>query len=187
MATLTPSSEDTRIYELCVLLPYPMQPKELSEVQNEVEKLFEEAGGKQVAKDVWGRRGLAYKIEGSTEGIFVVYYYDLLPEKMEEIEHALRIMPKVLRHMVVKPPKDYQVVEFSKKYEEWKQSEQSAVETRKKDQEEELRKKMIAKQQRQTKRAEPAPKKVVKEVTEKDEGKITAEIDKLISADELEL
>jgi small subunit ribosomal protein S6 len=184
MAQLVPSSEDTRIYEICVLLPYPLQPKELSEAQKTIEGLFEEAGGKQVAKDMWGRRGLAYKIGGFTEGTFIVYYYDFAPEKAAEIDKTLRITPKVLRHIMVKPPKGYEIVEYSAKYEEWKKSEASMEESLKKNREEELHKKMIAKQ-RTPKRAEPAKKEVEEAMTPKDEVQITKEIDKLISDDAL--
>ena len=45
------TSENTRIYEFCMLLAYPLSQKEESDLMKEIEKLFEEAGGKQVAKD----------------------------------------------------------------------------------------------------------------------------------------
>src|SRR5438874_124716 len=109
MPTLTPSSEDVRIYECCILYPYPLGQKEEAELLKEIEGLFADAGGKLVMKDAWGRRGLAYPIGGAVEGNYIVYYYELDPLKVKEIDGALRIMKNVDRHLLVKPPKNYQI------------------------------------------------------------------------------
>ena len=72
------------------------------ELHREVESLLEETGGRQVAKDSWGQRGLAYPIKGQTEGSFLIYYYEMQPAKVREVDHALRIMANILRHLIVK-------------------------------------------------------------------------------------
>ncbi|MDD3896232.1 MAG: 30S ribosomal protein S6 [Candidatus Peribacteraceae bacterium] len=188
MPELQATSEEQHVYELCVLIPYPLSQKEEQEVMKNVESIVEDAGGRQVAKDVWGRRGLAYKIGGATEGNFIVYHYELDPSAINEIDESLRIAKHVLRHLIVKPPKGYQIVAYSKKYEEWLKESEQEEETRKKDKEEDLRKKMIEKQKRQTTK-KPAPVKQPKEAEKKPASgeMITEEIDKLIADDELEL
>jgi len=198
MPTLEPTTETGRIYEVCVLYPYPLSQKEDKDAQKSVEDLFAEAGGKQIAKDVWGRRGMAYKIGGYDEGVYVVYYYEMEPEKLKELDGALRITKHVLRHIVVKPPKNYQIVEYSKEYDKWLKDKEGEDDRKEAEKEEQLKKKMIEKQKRQTARAEKkekeaastkeAPaKKEKKETAKKDDAEITAEIDKLIADDELEL
>jgi len=188
MPELAATSEDTRVYEICVLLPYPLSQKEEEQAQKEIEKLLSEASGKQIAKDAWGRRGLAYRIGGFDEGNFIVYHYELNPEQIKELDENLRIVKNVLRHMIVKPPKGYQIVQYSEQYEQWQKERVQAEETRKQHREEELKKKMLERQKRQTKRAAPK-KEAVEEPTPKEEGreKLTAEIDKLIADDELEI
>ena len=74
---------ETKVYEICVLIPFPLNQKEEQEIQKAVEGLIEEHGGKQVAKDVWGRRGLAYRIKGYDEGNYIVYYYELDPNNLK--------------------------------------------------------------------------------------------------------
>ena len=96
---------DDRVYECCVLLPFPLSQKEEKDTLQEIEGYFEEAGAKQMAKDVWGRRGLAYAIEGRAEGTFVVYHYEMDPSKVKEINEQLKISTTVLRHLLIKPPK----------------------------------------------------------------------------------
>jgi len=186
MPTLEPTSEDTRVYEICVLYPYPLSQKEESNAQKEVEDFLKETGGKEIAKDAWGRRGLAYNIGGYTEGSFVIYYYELDPTKLDELDHNLRISKSSLRHMIIKPPKGYQIIEYSKRYEEWLKEREVEEETLEKQKEEDLKKKMLERQKRQTKRTED------KKTPEKEKAapagkEITAEIDKLIADDELEI
>lgn len=189
MPELNATSEETRVYEICVLLPYPLSQKEESEVIKAVESIFADAKGKQIAKDVWGRRGLAFKIDGYTEGNYAIFHYELAPESIDEIDENMRLAKNVLRHLIVKPPKGYQVVEYSKKYEEWLKEQENEEETIKKDREEALRKKMIDKQKRQAPKKTETDTKPVKSAkdAEKSEKSLTKEIDKLIADDELEL
>ena len=113
MAVLTASSEDTRVYELCILYGYPTPQKEEAELLKQVEALFDEAGAKIIEKDSWGKRGLAYTIGGFDQGVYVVYYLDMDPSKLKEMDSAIRIVPGLLRHIIVKPPKDYELLKFS--------------------------------------------------------------------------
>ena len=185
MATLTPSSEDTRIYEFCVLYPHPYGQKDEQELLMEIERIFEEAGGKMVSKDMWGRRGLAYSIGGYAEGNFVVYYYDLDPVKLREIDQALRILKGLLRHMIVKPPKKYQIVSYADKYLKWLEDEKQAEERAVTEREDKLRKQVVDKATRR----KPVVKKVEPEAPAKPvtEEVLTKEIDKMISDDSLNI
>ena len=143
MTQLTPSSEDVRIYEICLLYPHPMQQKEEQELMKGIDELFKEANVTVLQSDKWGRRGLAYKIGGHEEGNFVVYYVEIPPENLKERDSNLRILPGVLRHIFVKPPNGYEVVDYSKKFEEWQQDKEKEVEEAAKEREEQLKQRML--------------------------------------------
>ncbi|MAE68521.1 30S ribosomal protein S6 [bacterium] len=184
----TTTEEDVRTYEFCVLYPSNLSQKEEGDLLKEIEKTIEEQGGKQVSKDAWGKRGLAYKIKGHEEGNFVVYYYELDPTKLQEIDTALRITPNLLRHIIVKPPKGYEITKYSESYETWLKEREGEGERKQKEKEERLAQKVAEKAKRQVKRAaakkeeeEPAKK------SETDTKKISAELDKLISDDDLDI
>ena len=49
-----------------------------------------------------GARTLAYQIKDKTQGHYYLYVTDMLPEKVVEIEDALRHKPELLRSMVVR-------------------------------------------------------------------------------------
>ena len=179
---------DNRIYEFCVLYPSNLGQKEENAVLKDVESTIEEQGGKQVSKDLWGKRGLAYKIKGHIEGNFVVYHYDLDPTKVREIDEAIRITPNVLRHIVVKPPKGYSIVKYSEGYENWLKNREMEADRMVREKEQRLAEKVAEKAKRQAKRA-AAAKKEAPEVpkAETDTKKISEQLEKLISDDNLDI
>src|SRR5690348_16867143 len=105
MATLVPSSEDTKIYEVAVLYPSDLGDKAEAALLKELDGIFAEAQAKQLFKDKWSKRGLAYPIKGHREGKFIVYYYEIDPSKIRTVDQAIRLEKNVLRHMVLIPPK----------------------------------------------------------------------------------
>jgi small subunit ribosomal protein S6 len=187
MPTLVPTSEDTRIYEWCILYPYPFGQKEEAELLRDIEAMFTEVGSKLVKKDKWGRRGLAYSVGGFNEGSYVVYYYEMDPSKVKEIDTQLRIMKGVLRHMNVKPPKDYQVIEYSDAYEQWLKDREQIEEKRAREKEEKVKDLVARKAKRQAKMVADEKKKddaPAKAISKED---ITQKLDKLISDDQVDL
>lgn len=174
--------DESRIYEIAVLYPYPMNQKEESALQKSIEEIFATAGAKQIMKDVWGRRGLAYKIGGYSEGSFIIYYYEIDPSKIKEIDTELRILKGMLRHMIVKPPKNYQVAAYADHYAKWKDQEKLMQEKAVMDKEERLKKQVVEKAKRVNKKEEPEVK-----AAPMTGAAITEELDKLISDKDLEI
>ncbi len=179
------AGEDTRIYELCVLYPYPFGQKEEQELLKEVEGLFAEAGAKLVAKDSWGRRGLAYPIKGSTEGVFVIYHWDMDPSKLRDIDTQLRIMKGVLRHMFVKPPKHYQILKFSEEYVKWLKERETVEQVRARAKEEKVQEQIVRKAKRAAKMTTERMKEKPAAAPMQAED-ITQKIDELISGDSID-
>lgn len=186
MPTLAPSSEDVRIYEVTILSPPNMHQKEEQQMTKEIEEVFAEAEAKFIEKDAWGKRGLAYRIGGHNEGNFIVYYFEIDPSRLREVDEALRIVPNVLRHLIVKPPKGYQIVKFSEEYEKWLKHRETDAERRKREKEEVLQKKVAEKAKRQAKRVEEQKKDATEPATPIEEEKLTKELEKIISDDELD-
>jgi ribosomal protein S6 len=184
MADLIASSEDVRIYECAVLYPYGMQQKEEAQIIKEVEGYFDEVGAKQIAKDAWGRRGLAYPIKGAKEANIVIYHYEMDPLKLKEVDQSMKISKGVLRHLFVKPPKHYQIVKYSQAYEQWLKERESVGEKRLREKQEKLQEQVAAKAKR---KATMKPEKKVETKPAKPmSGEVmTQEIDKLISDDSL--
>jgi ribosomal protein S6 len=136
-----------------------------------------------ILKDKWGRRGLAYPVKGATEGSFVVYYYEMDPLKLKEVETQLRIMKNVLRYIVIKPPKNYQVVKYSEAYEQWLKDRENVGEKKAREREEKLQDQVAkkAKRQAQRKKDDAKPAEALSEEV------LTEKLEKLISDDQVDL
>jgi len=187
MPTLQPSTEEHTIYEIAVLYPILAQ-KEEQALLKEVEGFFAEVGAKQIAKDAWGRRGLAYPVEGNMEGNFVIYYYEMEPARIKEVDNNLRIEKNVLRHLIVKPPKGYQIVKYSETYEQWLKERETVDQVRSREKEEKLKEQVAKKAKQQARRSDEQRKQETHEVKKPMvEGELEKKLDKLISDDSLDI
>ncbi len=185
MVHYTPTSDEVRLYEIAVLYPYPMNQKEESDLLKGIKAIFDEAGAKEIFKDVWGRRGLAYKIGGFDEGNFIIFYMEMDPSKLKELDEALRILKGMLRHMIVKPPKNYVITSYADGEKKWKETHRLEGERKSQEREDKKLKQVVDKARRSTKVAEA--KKPDVEAKPMTGEALTQELDKLISDKDLEL
>lgn len=181
---MVPSTEDGRIYECAVLYPFPMNQKEENELLKAIEEIFTEAEAKLLLKDKWGQRGLAYKIGGFTEGNFVIYYYEMEPSKLKEIDTQLRILKGVLRHMIIKPPKKYVIAPMADSLQKWKEQNRMDTEQKAQDKEDKLKKQVVEKAKRAGAKVEKKP---TAEQKAAPTETIAEGLDKLISDKDLEI
>ncbi len=186
MPTLIPSSEDVRVYEFAVMYQPDLDQKAESSLLTEIEGMFNDAKGKQLFQDPWSKRGLAYKIAGFTEAKFVIYYYEMPPASVRELDHQLRLLKGVLRHLIVIPPKGYEAVSHEAKYQDWLKNRETVAEVRTRKREEKLQKTVVDQAKRTSKRMETKAKE--KEVAKPlQQEELTQKLDKLISDDDLKL
>ncbi|HOV34540.1 MAG TPA: 30S ribosomal protein S6 [Candidatus Dojkabacteria bacterium] len=95
-------SKNLKNYELMVVLK-PLLPDDFrKEIHKEFVEMIKGFGGEVVDVDVWGKRYLAYKINGHNEGYYIVYEFKTTPESIAEIKRKLQLKQEVLRFMIVK-------------------------------------------------------------------------------------
>ncbi len=184
MPTLVPRSEDVRIYEIAVMIQPDLDQKAEKNLLSEVESHFTEAKAVTLFTDPWTRRGLAYKIGGFQEAKFVIYYLEMDPSVIRELDKQLRLTKGVLRHLVVIPPKGYEAVSFEAKYNDWLKNRVTLAEQKQHKREERLKQTVTDQAKRTAKRMEQKPKEAVKPL---EIGELTEHLDKLISDDDLKL
>lgn len=184
MPTLIPSSEDVRIYEIAVMLQPDLDQKAESTLLTEVEEHFTEAKATTLFKDPWTKRGLAYKIGGFDEAKFVIYYLEMDPLLVRELDKQLRLTKGILRHLVVIPPKGYEAVSYESKYHDWLKNRVTLAEQKQNKREERLKQTVTDTAKRTAKRIEQKPKEIAKPL---DSGVLADKLDKLISDDDLKL
>lgn len=92
-----------RPYEIVTIYNPGLESDEAYDAQIErFQSLVTEHGGEIVNIDKWGRRRLAYEINGLTEGYYVVMRFNALPAVAAELERVMKITDTVVRHLLVR-------------------------------------------------------------------------------------
>lgn len=90
-----------KTYEMMVALK-PLLPDDVRKsMHKEFVDMIEKDGGEVLDVDVWGKRYLAYKIHGHSEGYYIVYTFRGYPQDMNEMKRILGLRQEILRFMIV--------------------------------------------------------------------------------------
>ena len=88
-----------RHYEMLVLISAELEdPKE--EVEK-VEDVVRSLGGELTKTDVWGKKRLAYPIQKKSEGIYVLFNFNLDPAQTFELRRVLGLRGNIYRQMMI--------------------------------------------------------------------------------------
>jgi len=145
-------------YELMMIFdPNTGEEGSMKEVEK-IKKNIQDLDGKVTSEDFWGLRDLAYRIKKERRGFYAVLNLEMDPAKTKEFEKDMSLEQSVLRFLLIKTPKYYEIKTFS---ELQKEAEELA-----KKKEQERKEKEEAKQSGSASRA-PKFRKVEKQVSEK--------------------
>lgn len=91
-----------KAYELL----YFVDPASTEEVRAGVQKRIDTAivDGTVDSVEDWGKRKLAFEIDGLNEGDYTLINFHADPSQIEELDRVLRINDAVKRHMIVRRP-----------------------------------------------------------------------------------
>lgn len=91
-----------RSYELVFIVHPDLDDGDLQDTIADVASRVERSGGQVVRTDPWGVRRLAYPIQDSREGLYVLMDLELEPASVGPLERGLRLMDGILRHLIVR-------------------------------------------------------------------------------------
>lgn len=91
-----------RRYESVWVVNGDLPDEEVKATIDKFTKIIANQGGTLVGVEEWGRRKLAYKIEGTWRGYYVIADFAGLPAAVKELERNYRIDDRVIRYLTVK-------------------------------------------------------------------------------------
>ena len=91
-----------KAYELLFFVAPTIEDESRLAVMKRIETTITAAEGVVDNVDDWGKRKLAYEINGLTEGDYTLIDFHANPENIAELNRVLRINDSVVRHMVVR-------------------------------------------------------------------------------------
>ena len=89
-------------YEMMTIIHPRLNADDTTAAVTAVEEQIVANGGELLSTDVWGRRKLAYPIDGVTDGTYVLMTFNLPPTGTVALERGLRISESVLRHLLIR-------------------------------------------------------------------------------------
>lgn len=89
-------------YEVAVLF-HPDLEIDLSKPQAKVEKIFTDNGATITKTDSWGKKKLAYKIDGQETAVYVFYTLEMPGTGVAKVESTLNITDEVIRYLISRP------------------------------------------------------------------------------------
>ena len=91
-----------KAYELLFFVAPSINEDSRAAVMKRIETTIAEGKGTVDNIDVWGKRKLAYEINGLTDGDYTLIDFHADPANVAELDRVLRINDAVVRHMIVK-------------------------------------------------------------------------------------
>ena len=91
-----------KAYELLFFVAPTISDEDRIAVMKRIETTIAEGKGKVDNVDEWGKRKLAYEINGLTDGDDTLVNFHADPQNVAELDRVLRINDAVVRHMIVK-------------------------------------------------------------------------------------
>ncbi len=88
-------------YELLYIIPNKFSEDELKPIQEKVEKIISKNKGVITYREEWGKKKLAYPIDHYNYGYYQLLEFDMEGKHLAKTNELLRILPEVLRHMIV--------------------------------------------------------------------------------------
>jgi small subunit ribosomal protein S6 len=91
-----------RRYESVWVVNGDLPDEEVKSAIDKFSRIISSQGGTLVGLDEWGRRKLAYKIQGTTRGYYVLADFAGSSETVKELERNYRIDDRIIRYLTTK-------------------------------------------------------------------------------------
>ena len=91
-----------KAYELLFFVAPSIDEESRAAVMKRIETTIAEGEGTVDNVDNWGKRKLAYEIDGLTDSDYTLIDFHADPANVAELDRVLRINDAVVRHMIVK-------------------------------------------------------------------------------------
>jgi len=89
-------------YELVFITTPTLNEENLTVVLKKFKKSLTESGGELIHEYVWGRRRLAYEIEGNDFGVYHAWYFTGSGKTVDELQRQFGYSDDILRNQIVK-------------------------------------------------------------------------------------
>ena len=91
-----------RNYETMFILKPELEEEAIIAAVARFEDVVKNGGGEVIKTDRWGKRRLAYEVNGNIEGYYLLMNFKAPTGVAQELDRVLKINDDVIRHLVIK-------------------------------------------------------------------------------------
>lgn len=91
-----------RQYELTLVFPADIADKDKEEAVKKVSDFVTAKKGKVVKAESWGKKYMAYTIQGHNEGVYEHFVLEMDPSEQTRLDSMLRVEEGMLRYLFVR-------------------------------------------------------------------------------------
>ena len=91
-----------KAYELLFFIDPAIDEESRLAVLKRIDTTITSQGGQVDNVDEWGKRKLAFEVDGLTEGDYTLIDFHIEPAAVAELDRVLHIMDNVVRYMIVR-------------------------------------------------------------------------------------
>src|SRR3989338_8309136 len=88
-------------YELMYILSSAVSDNDAPAVSNEVNKFIKDSGGEILTHEMMGKKKLAYPIQKTRNGFYILDTFSLEGSKLKSLDNKLRSVEPIIRYLVV--------------------------------------------------------------------------------------
>ncbi len=88
-------------YEIMYIVK-PYEDEKFEAVVEKFNTLITNNGGVIEKTDRWGKKRLAYEMQGLNEGLYVLVTFIAEPAAVKELDRVMKITDEILRHMIIR-------------------------------------------------------------------------------------
>ena len=88
-------------YEIMYIVK-PYEDEKFEAVVEKFNTLITNNGGIIEKTDRWGKKRLAYEMQGLNEGLYVLVTFIAEPAAVKELDRVMKITDEILRHMIIR-------------------------------------------------------------------------------------
>ena len=101
-----------RYYEILYIVNPNFERKKIDDTMNEIDIRLKETKSKIINHIIWGKKRLAYIMQGHKYGTYVLLHYESGDQKkLDEFDAWLKLSNLVVRHMIVRLDNEPDVLE----------------------------------------------------------------------------
>jgi len=102
-------------YEITFIISPDMAEFEAQTIEAKIHGSVTKKGGSIISNNFWGKHEFAYSLRGHDLGYYATAVISLPPEDVNELTSEIRLMPEILRHLLISLNKEKIRVEDLKK------------------------------------------------------------------------